>query len=85
MEKIDNKGILVMDVCLIPRDIDVERWYTLYKEYNIIFWDSFNKPIGAQPPYWIDCEPDETYFIIDTSTEEGKKRLKELQERNKDV
>lgn len=37
-----------MDISTVPRNMDIDRWYSTIKNFNIIFWDStMNKVEGV--------------------------------------
>ena len=72
-----EKGILVIDLILIPDYMDIEDWMNILNKHKMVFYDSTLAP-EAKPPYVLDGEIDK--IMVDISTKEGKEKLKKLRE-----
>jgi len=71
---IENKGLISCDLASIPKNLEVDKFIYIIKEFNIIFYDSME---GGQKPEVLK-EFEEDKIILDYSTELGKAKLKEI-------
>lgn len=74
MEKDKQEGLLSMDIKSIPKLMDIDIFMILFKDHNLIFWDSC---LGGKAPELIR-DFKENKLIVDVSTEEGKQILKDI-------
>lgn len=72
-----EKKLLVLDFKSMPYGLDITRWMGIKDKFGLLFWDSDN---GGQAPYMIDKSEIET-IVIDVSTEEGKQKLIEIEDK----
>ena len=78
----ENKGVICMDLTIIPDGWDLEKTLKIARDYNYLFYDSCRAiRLGCPKPYPYMVNPDEPMdkILVDLSTEEGKKIYAEIQ------
>lgn len=78
----ETKGVICMDLSIIPDVWDLEKLILIARDYNYLFYDSYNAiKLGCPKPYPYMINPDEPMdkILVDLSTEEGKKIYAEIQ------
>ena len=78
----ETKGVICIDLTLVPDGCGLEKLILIARDYNYLFYDSYNAvKLGCPKPYPYMINPEEPMdkILVDLSTEEGKKIYAEIQ------
>ena len=78
----ETKGVICIDLTLVPDGWGLEKLILIARDYNYLFYDSYNAvKLGCPKPYPYMINPEEPMdkILVDLSTEEGKKIYAEIQ------
>lgn len=68
-KKLRKESYIRVDICSIPRDMDIDHWYEFVIKHGLILWDS---KLGGIEPKIYPKKNTRVFKIVDKTIADGK-------------